>query len=155
MKIEVIKPQEEVKWSYPCKGVANDGSGLVVGFSYNGRGVVIDKGKSPFNLYNYFDDWDMNTFTPIDEKEKKQGNNLNWNKVKFPILAQGITKGDVFLVEGIDEVDSSVCLTTFSTSGKVHYICEDREKFSSKLEMERWLKSLEILPEGTEIKITI
>lgn len=154
MKIEVIRPQEEVKWSYPCKGIANDGSGLVVGFSRDGVGVVLDKGTSICNLY-IVSRWNMSAFTPIAEIEKKQGNNLNWNKVKFPILAQGITKGDVFLVNGFDEVDESVCLTTFSTSGKVHYICEDIKSFNSKLEMERWLKSLEILPEGTEIKITI
>lgn len=155
MKIEVIKPQEEVKWSYPCSGIDKFGTGLVVGFMKKEVGTVLDKGSSGYGLYHQSDHWEMSTFIPLDEIEKKQGNILNWNEVKFPILAQGITKGDVFLVEGIDKADNSVCLTTFSTSDKEHYICEDREKFSSKLEMERWLKSLEILPEGTEIKITI
>ena len=32
MKIEVIKPQDEVKWNYPCKGIC-EVNGLVIGFT--------------------------------------------------------------------------------------------------------------------------
>ena len=65
-----------------------------------------------------------------------------------------MTRWVVTMESRFDEVDNSVLITTFSFSGKVHYWCEDREKFESKEDMNEWLKSLEILPKGTEIKIT-
>ena len=148
MKIEIIKPQEEVKWDYPCKGIC-EVNGLVIGFTKEGVGCVLDKGKTNCDLYTSQMYLDMDKFAPIKEK----GNNYDWNNPKFPILAKGIGE-DIFTIDGFDEVDNSVLITTFSFSGKVHYWCEDREKFESKEDMNEWLKSLEILPKGTEIKIT-
>ena len=146
MKIEVIKPQDEVKWNYPCKGI-HQGSGLVVGFTEEGAGCVLEQGKTNYELYSYEEFWDMDVFTPIKEK----GNNLDWNNTKFPILVKGIGR-DIFTIDGFDEVDNSVSVTTFNLNH--NYICEEREKFSSEKERNEWLKSLEILPKGTEIKIT-
>ena len=60
--------------------------------------------------------------------------------------------GIYFTINGFDEVDNSVSITTFNLNH--NYICEEREKFSSEKERNEWLKSLEILPKGTEIKIT-
>ena len=126
MKIEVIKPQEEVKWNFPCKGVGN-ATGLVVGFTEAGNGCVLEKGQTNYNLYAYEECWDMSSFTPIEEK----GNNLDWNNPKFPILAK-ITDKEVFTINGFDEVDNSVSITTFNLNH--NYICEEREKFSSEKE---------------------
>ena len=148
MKIEVIKPQEEAEWNYPCKGI-HQGSGLVVGFTEEGAGCVLEQGKTNYELYSYEEFWDMDTFTPIKEK----GNNYDWSNPKFPILVKGVGE-DIFTIDGFDEVDNSVSITTFSFSGVVYYWCEDREKFSSEKGRNEWLKSLEILPKGTEIKIT-
>ena len=148
MKIEVIKPQEEAEWNYPCKGI-HQGSGLVVGFTEEGAGCVLEQGKTNYELYSYGEFWDMDTFTPIEEK----GNNYDWNNPRFPILVKGVGE-DIFTIDGFDEVDNSVSITAFSCSGEVHYWCEEIEKFSSEKERNEWLKSLEILPKGTEIKIT-
>lgn len=145
MKIEVIKPQEEVKWNFPCKGVGN-ATGLVVGFTEKGCGCVLEKGQTNYNLYAYEECWNMNSFTPIKEK----GNNYDWSNPKFPILAK-ITDGEVFMIKGFDSKDNSVNLTAFNTQYLL--IC-DRASFESKEKRNEWLKSLEILPKGTEIKIT-
>ena len=91
MKIEVIKPQEEVKWNFPCKGVGNK-SGLVVGFTEEGCGCVLEKGQTNYKLYSYERFWDMDTFVPIKEK----GNNYNWSNPTFPILVKG--KGKIYLL---------------------------------------------------------
>ena len=66
MKIEVIKPQEEVKWNFPCKGI-HQSSGLVVGFTEEGAGCVLGQGKTNYELYSYEEFWNMDTFTPIKE----------------------------------------------------------------------------------------
>ena len=77
MKIEVIKPKEE-KWSFPCKGVHKQ-NGLVIGFTEEGVGCVLEKGQTNYELYSYEEFWDMDTFTPIKEK----GNNYDWSNPKF------------------------------------------------------------------------
>ena len=70
MKIEVIKPQEEVKWNFPCKGRSKTDN-TVVGFSRYGQGVILDIGLSIYyRLYDMYNDWDMNNFIPLEEKEK-------------------------------------------------------------------------------------
>ncbi len=144
MKIEIIKPQKEVKWSYPCKGISKSGNGLVVGFSEEGAGCILEQGKTNYELYSYEEFWDMDTFTPIKEK----GNKLDWSNTKFPILAKRL-EGVEFSVDGIDEVDDSVLITIFTNN------CwyEEREAFASKEERLKWLQSLEVFPQGTEIKI--
>ena len=146
MKIEVIKPQEEAEWNYPCKGIC-EVNGLVIGFTKEDVGCVLDKGKTNCDLYTSQMYLDMDKFTPIKEK----GNNYDWSNPKFPILVKGIGE-EVFTIDGFDEVDNSVSVTTFNLNH--NYICEEREKFSSEKERNEWLKSLEILPKGTEIKIT-
>ena len=149
MKIEVIKPQEEVRWNFPCKG-KYIGTDLVVGFSESGIGVVLNSGRSRGRyLYEFSRYWSMNQFEPIVEKEK--GNNYDWSNPKFPILVKGMGE-EVFTIDGFDAVDNSVSVTTFNLNH--NYICGEREKFSSEEERNEWLKSLEILPKGTEIKIT-
>ena len=145
MKIEVIKPQEEAEWNHPCKGI-HQGSGLVVGFTEEGTGCVLEQGKTNYELYSYEEFWDMDKFTPIKEK----GNNYDWSNPKFPILAKTVD-GEVFMIKGFDNKDNSVNLTAFNTQYLL--IC-DRALFESKEKREEWLKSLEILPKGTEIKIT-
>lgn len=149
MKIEVIKPQEEAEWNFPCKGIGNK-TDLVVGFDRYGSGCVLEKGQTNYNLYLYSEFWAMDTFTPLKE-EKANGNNYDWSNAKFPILVKGMGE-DIFTIDGFDEVDNSVSITTFNLNH--NYICEEREKFSSEEERNEWLKSLEILPKGTEIKIT-
>lgn len=146
MKIEVIKPQEEVKWNFPCKGIC-EVNGLIIGFTKEGCGCVLEKGQTNYKLYSFDKYWDMRTFTPIKEK----GNNYDWSNPKFPILVKGMGE-EVFTIYGFDEVDNSVSITTFNLNH--NYICEEREKFSSEEERNEWLKSLEILPKATEIKIT-
>lgn len=149
MKIEVIKPQSELKWNFPCKGIC-EVNGLIIGFTKEGSGCVLDKGVTNCDLYTSQMYLDMDKFTPIKEK----GNNYDWNNAEFPILVKGIGE-DIFTIYGFDEVDNSVYITTFSFSGKIHYWCEDIAKFPSEKDRNKWLKSLEILPKGTEIKITI
>ena len=151
MKIEVIKPQEEVKWNFPCKGIGKK-SNMIVGFSGYGQGVVLDTGQSDFfKLYTMPNNWDMEMFTPI--KEQENGNNYDWSNPTFPILVKG-SGDDVFTINGFDEVDNSVSITTFSFNKKVHYWCEEIARFPSEKDRNKWLKSLEIYPKGTEIKIT-
>ena len=151
MKIEVIKPQEEVRWNFPCKG-KYIGTDLVVGFSESGIGVVLNTGRSRGRyLYEFRRYWSMNQFEPIVEKEK--GNNYDWNNPTFPILVKGSGE-DVFTINGFDEVDNSVSITTFSFNKRVHHWCEEIARFSSEEDRNKWLRSLEILPKGTEIKIT-
>ena len=85
MKIEVIKPQEEVKWNFPCKGICKENN-IIVGFSGYGKGVVLDTGNYNAPLYAYHEDWHMSAFVPLEEKEK--GNNYDWGNPTFPILAK-------------------------------------------------------------------
>ena len=149
MKIEVIKPQEEVKWNFPCKGIGNK-TDLVVGFDRYGSGCVLEKGQTNYNLYLYSEFWAMDTFTPLKE-EKAKGNNYDWSSPKFPILAK-IEEDEIFMIEEAEGVNDLLLLTTFNH--KHHFICQDTTAFESKEDMTEWLKSLEILPQGTEIKIT-
>ena len=146
MKIEVIKPQEEVKWNFPCKGICEI-NGLTIGFTKEGVGCVLDKGKTNCDLYTSQMYLDMDKFTPIKEK----GNNYDWSNPKFPILAK-IEEDEIFMIEGAEGVNDLLLLTTFNH--KHHFICQDTTAFESKEDMTEWLKSLEILPKGTEIKIT-
>ena len=146
MKIEVIKPQEEVKWNFPCKGIC-EVNGLIIGFTKEGTGCVLDKGETNCDLYTSQMYLDMDKFTPIKEK----GNNYDWSNPKFPILAK-ITDGEVFMIKGFDSKDNSVNLTAFNTQYLI--ICDNLASFESKEKRNEWLKSLEILPKGTEIKIT-
>ena len=150
MKIEVIKPKEEVKWNFPCKGISKENN-VLVGFSGYGKGVVLDAGNYNAPLYAYHEDWNMSEFVPLEEKAK--GNNYDWSNPAFPILAKQVGE-EVFTIDGFDEVDNSVSITTFSFNKKVHYWCDEIARFSSEEVRDKWLKSLEILPKGTEIKIT-
>ena len=78
---------------------------------------------------------------------------LNLGNPTFPILVKD--KGEnIFTIDIFDEENDSVEVTMFICSGVVHYWCEDRVRFDSKEDRNEWLKSLEILPKGTEIKIT-
>ena len=148
MNVNVIKPK--VEWSFPCKG-RYIGTDLVVGFSESGIGVVLNTGRSRGRyLYEFSRYWSMNQFEPIVEKEK--GNNYDWGNPTFPILVKD--KGEnIFTIDIFDEENDSVEVTMFICSGVVHYWCEDRVRFDSKEDRNEWLKSLEILPKGTEIKI--
>lgn len=146
MKIEVIKSQEEVKWNFPCKGKRKS-DGMIVGFKDFGEGTVLES-EAKSSLFNYSKYWDMSEFEPIVEK----GNNPDWGNPKFPILAK-ITDGEVLMIKGLGDIDNSVNLTAFNT--QYLDICDNRASFESKEKRAEWLQSLEILPKGTEIKITI
>ena len=149
MKVEVIKPKEDKPyWDYPCKGIRKK-DGVVVGFEKFGSGCVLESGQSKMKLYTSYVFLDMADFSPIKEK----GNNYDWNNPTFPILVKGSGE-DVFTINGFDEVDNSVSITTFSFNKRVHHWCEEIARFSSEEDRNKWLRSLEMLPKGTEIKIT-
>lgn len=144
MKIEVIKPQAEVKWNFPCKGICKEDN-LIVGFSSYRIGVVLNIGKCDgFSLYDFSKDWKMNDFEPLEEQEKQP---IDWDKPEFSIWAQD-KDGEVVKINLIDNCD-------------VHYfgIANDKMVYSTRgfpsiIGRDQWLNSLEILPKGTEIKIT-
>lgn len=125
MKIEVIKPKEDKPyWEYPCKGIC-EVNGLIIGFTKEGTGCVLEKGQTNHKLYSFDKYWDMRTFTLIKEK----GNNYDWSNPDFPILAK-ITDGEVLMIKGLGDIDNSVYLTAFNTQYLI--IGDNQVSFESK-----------------------
>lgn len=153
MNIEITKPNKN-KWKFPCKGISKT-DGTIVGFSSYGIGTVLDTGQSTsYRLYSKEDGWNMDNFQPIEEEKQPTENiesteEVDWDQVTFPIWAKNID-GLVFLIYAIKERRVSYFTIygnyTRFTNEKVFYFISDRNE---------WLNSLEVLPNGTKIEITI
>ena len=83
-----------------------------------------------------------------DEKEI-----LDIDKAEYPIYAKN-QRGEIVIITSIDYNDyfNADVVKIITMPQLIH----DEEKyFFNKEELKEWLNSLEILPKGTEIKITI
>ena len=154
MKIEIIKPQKEVKWDYPCKGVSKT-DGTIVGFSSYRIGTVLDIGESKYyKIYDIADNWNMDNFQPIEEEKQlvedtELTREVDWDNITLPIWAKN-SNGSIILIYKIHEkkVDYLVIYGNYIRfTNEMTFCCiSDRNE---------WLNSLEILPNGTKIEITI
>ena len=154
MKIEFIKPQEEVKWRFPCEGISKTDE-VVVGFSNYRVGTVLDCGKSKYyKIYDIADNWNMDNFTPI--KEEKQliedtelTQEVDWDNITLPIWAKN-SNGNIVLIYKIHEkkVDYLVIYGNYIRfTNEMTFCCiSDRNE---------WLDTLGILSKGTKIEIII
>lgn len=155
MKIEVIKPQEEVKWTFPCKGISKDG-GVIVGFNSRGKGTVLETKNEEYPLYEFREDWVMTLFELVVENQP-----IDWNDPKnFPIVAG--EKDDIIIIhelvlpEAEDREDDEKCYFFISYLNSKTLITRSVWKTFNLLEERiEWLNSLKIFPKGSEIKITL
>ena len=143
MKIEVIKPNESA-WIFPCKG-RDRNRNLIVGFTDMGEGVILESSNKT-DLFKYSKYWDMSEFEPIYEQSN---NGLDWEKAEFPIWVKD-KNGDVLQIDKIEE--ERVWLYAFVDE---HIIHDQGNAFGSIKKRNEWLNSLEILPKGTKIEITL
>lgn len=153
MEIKIIKSKKKINWKFPCKGISKTDN-TVIGFSSYGTGTVLDIGQSYYKLYYVSDTWNMDNFQPIEEEKQpiedtELTQEVDWDKITFPIWAKNID-GLVFLIYAIKEKRVSYFIIygnyTRFTNEKVFYFISDRNE---------WLNSLEVLPNGTKIEITI
>ena len=147
MKIEVIKPQEEVKWSFPCKGICKP-SNIIVGFFGYGQGVVLDTGQSSiFKLYTTGFDCNMNNFEPLLEEKQS----IDWDKVELPtLLFDRKENRNLFFVERFN-IDTMYIVRFYDLieNKKIEWM------FSDKTKRNEFLNTLEVYPKGTKIEITL
>lgn len=144
MEIKVIK-NEKSKWKFPCKGICKEDN-LIVGFSSYGVGVVLDIGLcDDFNLYGFSKDWKMGDFEPIEEEKQP----IDWDKVELPVWAKN-RFGNLIQIKSIKGENVQYC--TICKSNEIVIITD---LFPTQGFAKRWLNTLEILPKGTKIEITI
>lgn len=148
MKIEVIKPQEEVKWKFPCIGVDINDNDFIVAFTDNRKGIVLKQGNEEFSLREYREDWKMHKFMmPLPSELNPQP--IDWDKVELPIWA---VRGEwIMKIENIGE--STLDGLEFQES--LNNIQGTRLGFKDKQDRDKYLNSLEILPKGTKIIIEL
>ena len=141
-KLDTLK---KVNWKFPCKGISVIDN-IIVGFSSYGRGVVLDAGNSTCHkLYEFSEYWIMTDFVPIEEEKQP----VDWDKVELPVWAKN-RFGNLIQIKSIK-------------GENVQYwaICGSKEMvvitdiFPTQGFAKQWLNSLEILPKGTKIEITI
>jgi hypothetical protein len=144
MKIEVIKPNESA-WKFPCKGRSKDGR-FIVGFTKEGEGVVLETKTMPELLYKYDRFMNMDNFVPLEEEKEP----TNWNKIECPIWAKD-EKGNILIINSIN----NLFVAYSSLYIEAEKMVSTGQTFMAKKERNEWLNSLEILPKGSVIKITI
>ena len=153
METKIIKSKKKVNWKFPCKGISKTDN-TVIGFSSYGTGTVLDIGQSYYKLYYVSDTWNMDNFQPIEEEKQpiedtELTQEVDWDKITLPIWAKNIDEL-VFLIYAIKEKRVSYLIIYGN------YIRFPNEKvFWSISDKNEWLNSLEILPNGTKIEITI
>lgn len=142
MEIKIINNKES-KWKFPCKGVSKTDN-AVVGFSSYGTGTVLDIGKSKYyKIYDIADYWEMDNFEPIEENQP-----IDWDKMELPVWVKN-RDGNIIQVKSIKGENIQYCA-----------ICNNEmviitDIFPTQGFAKQWLNSLEILPKGTKIEITI
>ena len=151
MKIEVTIPKEEVKWNFPCKGICKEYN-LIVGFSGYRIGVVLNTGQcGGLSLYDFSRGWKMNNFEPLEEEKQP----IDWEKAEYPIYAKN-DNGEVIIITAIDFVDWEEVIQI-----RVNMINIQQLKYAESMfftgdnDLNEWMNSLEILPKGTKIEITL
>ena len=154
METKIIKFKKRVNWNFPCKGISKTDN-VIIGFSSYGIGTVLDTGQSTsYRLYSKEDNWNMDNFQPIEEesqsiKEIEPTQEVDWNNIAFPIWAKHQNE-HIIVIYNINEK-------------KIFYLIiygnyirfTNEEVFCSISDRNEWLNSLEILPKGTKIEITI
>lgn len=146
MNIVINKPVKN-KWKFPCLGKLD--SGTIVYFSCWGIGVVVES-EGDFKIGHSDLLWGMDKFTPIDINgfELNKLNPIDWDKVELPIWFNH-SSGSINII------------TQKDGSGFAGIeLCEDgvimwRSQYDNVEERDKLLNSLEILPKGTKIEITI
>ena len=142
MEIKIIK-NEKSKWKFPCKGISIIDN-RVVGFSRYGTGVVLDAGNSTCHkLYEFSEYWIMTDFVPLEEENQP----IDWDKVELPIWAKN-RAGYLIQITSIKGVE----IQYRKISNEIVFI---NDIFPTQGLAKQWLNSLEILPKGTKIEITI
>lgn len=154
METKIIKSKKRVNWKFPCKGISKT-DGTIVGFSGYRIGIVLDIGKSKYlKLYDIADNWNMDNFTPIKEekqlvKDTELTQEVDWDNITLPIWAKN-PDGNITLIYKIYEKRVDYLII----SGNYIRFTNERT-FCCISDRNEWLNSLEILPNGTKIEITI
>ena len=146
MKIEVIKPQEEVKWKFPCLGKSKSHRAVVY-FHSDGVGVVVEQSSKYPYLYrsSVFDMQDFEPYIPTETKPQP----IDWDKVELPIWA---VRGEwIMKIESLEETS----LDGLEFQESLNNIQGTRLGFKDKQDRDKYLNSLEILPKGTKITIEL
>ena len=146
MKIEVIEPKGE--WDFPCKGVRKIDDAIVL-FERDSEGVVLESNDKK-ELYYYSKFWDMDCFEPIAEQNYEK---IDLNKTELPVWVKDKNREILFIDNYSINNEMRVMYYTYIHSNDK--IIQDAMVFGDISEIDEWLNSLEILPKGTEIKITI
>lgn len=142
MEVKIIE-NEKSKWNYPCKGIRKEDN-LIVGFSSYGRGVVLDSGQANhLRPYEFECNWEMDNFKPIEEEKLP----IDWDKVELPIWVKDKC-GQLIQITSIKGAELKYCIIS-NKIAPITYI------FPTQGLAKKWLNSLEILPKGTKIEITI
>ena len=142
MEIKVIK-NEKSKWKFPCKGISVIDNRVVL-FTKYGTGVVLDIGNSTCHkLYEFSEYWIMTDFVPLEEENQP----IDWNKIELPIWVKN-RDGNLIQITSIKGVEVECYIIP-------NEILCLRHTFPTKGLAKEWLNSLEILPKGTKIEITI
>ena len=144
MEIKIIK-NEQSKWKFPCKGVCKTDD-AVVGFSSYGRGVVLDSGQAAhLRPYEFECNWEMDNFEPLEKEEQP----IDWDKIELPVWAKN-RFGRLIQIKSIKGEN----VQYWATCGSNEMVIIT-DIFPTQGLAKRWLNSLEILPKGTKIEITI
>ena len=142
MEIRIIKT-EESKWKFPCKGISVIDNKVVL-FTKYGTGVVLDIGNSTCHkLYESSEYWIMTDFVPLKEDTQ----HIDWEKVELPVWVQN-KDGNLIQITSI-KGEEVVCYIIPN-----EILCL-RHTFPTKGLAKECLNSLEVLPKGTKIEITI
>ena len=141
MEVKIIK-NEKSKWEFPCKGIRR-GDGLIVGFQKYGEGTILKSPNDRIYLFYHSKDWVMDEFEPIEEEKQP----IDWEKIEFPIWARD-SDGNLIQITSIKGAE----LKYRRISNEMGLITD---MFPTQGFAKEWLNSLEILPKGTKIEITI
>ena len=146
METKIIKSKKKVNWRFPCKGISKTDN-TVIGFSSYGTGTVLDIGQSYYKLYYVSDTWNMDNFQPIEEEKEEEKQPVDWGKIELPILAKN-RDGNLIQITSIKGAE----IKYKRISDEIVLIID---VFPIQGLAKQWLNSLEILPKGTKIEITI
>ena len=147
MKIEVIKPQEEVKWKFPCLGIHNSTS-KIVAFMDDKKGVIVEKGYGVLSLGHYREDWEMIQFKPYTPTETKP-KPIDWDKVELPIWVED---KDGIITQIVHIYETEIREFIIPIDGKISY---NARLFITPQQKTEYLNSLKLVPKGTKITLEL
>lgn len=142
-----IKIDKKIEWKFPCRAIST--RGVVVDFSNYNIGTIVKGNVLSFGKGDVLSGFIMDYFKPLNEEKEV----IDWEKVEYPIYAKN-ENGEVIIITAIDYNDyfNADIVKIITMPQLIH---DEDKVFFSDDELNDWLNSLEILPKGTKIEITI